>query len=122
MVIKQPDQKHFTKHFGKDGFSHRVILPGRDESRVKVTRFLGREGAKFLGVKNQVDETVVVTRGLVEIFTPEETTLRLHAGGTYYLPAGETYTLTCLKESRLVCIFSQAADGTMPQNEPDPAN
>ena len=120
MVIKSATQvPYFTKHFDGGNFSHRLILPGRDASRVKVTQFTGRVGTKFENVHSPTDETVYLIEGRVKI-TNSEGIYEIEAGGVYYIPAGEVFSLEFLRLSEGLCVYSQAADGTLPENEPDP--
>ena len=116
MFVKKIGERHFTKKFKGGSFSDRVILPGRDPSRVKVTKFTGAYGEKFDGVSNPIDETVIVHRGVLKI---EHGGATYHVGGgdMYHVPAGETYSVEILVETEATCIFSQAADGTLPENE-----
>ncbi len=120
MVVKQAGEKHFTKKF-RQGFSHRVILPGRDpEARVKVTDFTGLAGQNFTDVSYPVDETVCVISGHARITDHQGCIEDILAGGTYYVPAGESYDICFIRETNVLCVFSQAADGTLPTDEPDP--
>ena len=119
MLVRNPGERHFTRRFDGGSFSHRVILPGRDLSRVKVTEFTGCKGGKFAEVSYPVEETVRITRGRVRI-TTSTNIWETMAGATYYVPAGEVYSIEFKEETEAVCFFSQAADGTLPANEADP--
>jgi len=114
--VKNPGEKHFTRRFSGGSFSHRVILPGRDSSRVKVTDFTGVAGEKFEGVSYPVDETVRITRGRVRIETSTDIWETM-AGATYYVFAGEVYSIEFKEDTEAICFFSQAADGTLPSDE-----
>ena len=123
MVVKGVSDRHFTKPFGEGSFSHRVILPERDASRVTVTEFHGKQGQKFEGVVYPVDETVRIVDGIVAItWGDRRERVVLGLGTTYHVPAGEVYSVECVEDVTAVCFFSQAADGTLPQNEDNPAD
>ena len=116
MVVKRSGERHFTKRFDGGSFSHRVIVPGLDKSRVKVTDFTGPTGESFKDVSYPYDETVRVTRGWMTI-TVGDQMWDIPAGGTYYVPAGEVYSIHIFHEVDAICFFSQGADGTMPDDE-----
>ena len=120
MVVKQPREYHFTKHFGEVAFSHRVILPGRDDSRGKVTMFFGNSGCRLDDIRNDVDETVYIRLGVVMIEC-EGSLWHLEAGSFYVVPAGQVYSIEVECDgTEAICFYSQAEDGTLPQDEPDP--
>ncbi len=120
MLIKQKGEKHFTKQFEGGSFSHRVLLPGRDPSRVKVTELTGLTGRSFLDISYPVDETVRIITGRVKI-SWKGGEQKIGAGGTYFVSAGEIYTLEFIQDTVAICVFSQAANGTLPEDEPTPS-
>jgi hypothetical protein len=122
VFIKRLGESHFTKKFkdkGMRSWSDQIILPGRDPARVKLTHLWGARGEKLNNISNNVDETACITEGLVMILW-NDIVLELCAGGSYYIPAGETYSITFVRDTEAIRFFSQAADGTIPENEPSP--
>ena len=120
MVFKPAGKYHGTRQLDGGSYSHRVFLPGRDPAaRVKMTLFTAVEGAEFKDVCYPVDETVHITFGHGFIRKADGEILEVSIGASYYVPAGEMYSLICTTQMTAVCFFSQAADGTLPQDEPD---
>jgi len=117
MVVKGPGQKHFTKDFGNGTVSDRVMLPGPDKSRVKVTRFMPKAGFETDGIVYKVDETVFVDEGNLKVCFDGITVHEINPGGMYYVPAGNSYALKVLTDSVLTCVFSPAENGTLPDDD-----
>lgn len=122
MLFKQEGWKHFTRKYDPLlSYSHRVILPGREPSRVKVTEFHGVKGEVFEDITYPVDETVRIISGRVRLLSGKLDEVTINAGGTYYVPAGDPpYTITILEDTVAVCFFSEAADGALPEDEENP--
>ena len=118
LVVKPFGQKHFTKKFGDGVFSDRLILPGPDGARVKVTQFYFVDGFEMDNIVYDVDETVFAHSGLIQISVDGEITQELGPGGTYYVPAGTKYSVRAPKGGMLFCVFSQAGpSGPFPSDE-----
>ena len=117
MIVKQRGEKHFTIPLGPKAVSDRVLLPGKDACRVKVTVFRPRKGFEAEAVSYPYDETVIVEKGLVALSSPDgERVLGPRSG--WHVPAGEEYSIEVLEDSVLVCLFSQAGpDGPLPNDE-----
>lgn len=123
MLFKQKGWKHFTRKYDPLlSYSHRVILPGRDApSRVKVTEFHGVKGEVFDDITYTVDETVLIISGRVRILSGLIEEVTINAGGMYHIPAGDDpYRITMLEDTVAVCFFSQAKNGTLPEDEATP--
>lgn len=116
IITKIPRKKHFTKDFGGDTVAHRVILPGRDCCRIKVTKFNPKAGfCPGKNVTHDTDELVYVLEGIVGIASGDQTEI-LGTGGMYYAPAGTPTTMRALEDSRLLCVFFPAKDGPLPDD------
>lgn len=118
IVVKQSGERHFTKEFGRGTVSHRRLLPGRDNCRVKVTEFIPQRGfTPGQAIVHPVDEVVYVIEGRVRIES-EGKTFDVFEGGFYFTPAGTPTTFTAVEPSRVLCVFSQAGpDGPLPDDE-----
>lgn len=120
LLVKVGAFRHFTRHFEGGSFSDRVILPGSDRCRVKVTYFVGAKGQRFDNLSHPFDETVRIIKGLAEIGWSQGYAALAHQlvpGDTFHVPAGDTYSIEFVTDLEAVCFFSQAADGTMPDDE-----
>lgn len=118
IVIKTGGKAHFPKPFGDDGtFSDRIILPGSDECRVKVTRFVPKPGFSANSIVYPYDETVYIVNGNMTICLSDGSTVELGAGDIFHVPAGEVYGINILADTIAVCVFSAGEDGTLPDNE-----
>jgi quercetin dioxygenase-like cupin family protein len=117
MIVKRHNNDHFTRRFSNVSTSARMILPGRDGVRVKVTEFVAEGEDRFEDVSYPFDETVRIIAGSATIL---ERSGRIHGvlpGDTYHVPAGESYSIYFMPGTRAVCFFSQAADGTLPDDK-----
>lgn len=119
MVVKNSlKPEHFTRDLGDGTISHRLILPGPDRCAVKVTKFEPKAGFVAEDVVNPTDETVVVLRGMVwimDLVTRKQSPV--HPGETYHIPAGEHFGIQVDHDSVLICMFSAAPGGPLPDNE-----
>lgn len=116
IIIKPLDDVHFRKEFEKGAWSDRIILPGKDKCRVKVTKFFSPAGLDFNDILYACDETVLCLEGQFKI-TIEGETVILNQGETYHVPAGTTYDVSVKKEGMLYCTFSAGKDGTLPDDK-----
>lgn len=116
IVIKKSAQAHFAKDFGGGTTSDRLILPGPDSCRVKVTIFRPKAGFSARDIRYACDETVHALSGRTALHLADGAQVLLDAGDTYYVPAGTAYGVTAVTDGELFCVFSQAADGGMPDN------
>lgn len=116
IIAKARLESHFTRDFGGGAFSHRVILPGPDQCRVKVTRFIAPPGFMAQDIKYDTDETVFVVSGSIRLVC-DGVTRDLVTGECYHVPAGEAYDVEVKEPSVLICFFSQAGPaGPLPDN------
>ena len=116
MIIKYPRQRHFTLDFGAGTVSHRVILPGRDGCRVKVTKFNPNAGfCPGEGMRHETDGVVYVLDGRIKFISRDQVEI-LDTGAMYYTPAGVPTTMTAIEDSRLLCVFFPAEGGPLPDD------
>ena len=114
MIIKNSADIHWTKNFGDSAFSNRLVLPGRDGCRVKVTRFVGKMGYELNDICNETDETIYVESGEVRLefnFRNDVSRKSFHhvtSETVVHIPAGEKYNLRVVRECALICMFSAA--------------
>lgn len=118
LIIKKTGKAHFVKDFGGGTTSERLILPEKDDCRVKVTMF--RPKAGFLiesGIVYSCDETVYVVTGQLKLHLVDGSIVALNTGDSYHVPAGISYGVTALTDSQMLCVFSAADDSTLPDNQ-----
>ena len=116
IITKTPRKKHFTKDFGDGTIAHRVILPGRDDCRAKVTKFNPKAGfCPGENVVHKTDELVYVLEGRIRIVSGDQIEI-LNTGAMYYTPAGTPTTMRALEDSRLLCVFFPVKDGPLPDD------
>lgn len=117
IIHKRKGQAHFAKDFGGGTASDRIVLPGPDGCRVKVTMFRPKAGFSARDIVYPVDETVHAVAGRTRVHRSDGTDFALETGDTYFVPAGTTYGLTALTDGALLCVFSAAADGPLPDDQ-----
>ncbi len=115
-VKKSRGGEHFVKDFGGGSCSARIVLPGPDNARVKVTRFMPKAGFELEDIVYTCDETVHLVSGSVALTVSENETLLLQAGDVFFVPAGISYRISVTADSEAICVFSQGEDGAMPDN------
>lgn len=116
IVVKHGGEKHFTKTFAPGTTSDRVILPGPDGVRVKVTRFKPAAGFRADKIEYDVDETVCLLSGAATIYLTNGNAVNLQAGDVYHVPAGVIYSICVKADAQMICVFSPAV-GPLPSNE-----
>ena len=115
MEIKRKGYSHFTTEWRCGAKSDRVLLPGPDGVRVKVTHLRAPVGAEWLEISYPVDETCIILSGEVVLTLSDSSQVTLTAGDVFHVPADEVYTLNVDTQSvELFCVFSQAG----PEGEP----
>ena len=122
MLIKRSGKPHFTRRFpGMNSLSRRFILSGRDRVQVSVSEFYGEKGEQFDGVVYLVDETVRILSGVAQVTWKDAeggtNAEHVFAGDTYHVPAGEEYSVEFISDVSAFCVFSPAANGTLPSSE-----
>jgi len=115
IVKKANELPHHIKHFNS-AESDRVILPGIDQCRVKVTRFKFEGSFRGDNIMYPYDETVFVVSGELRISWPGKYAV-LHSGDIYHVPAGTTYSAMAIQGGEAICVFSAGSDGILPNNE-----
>lgn len=116
IVFKQKNQAHFTKQWEDGTASDRIMLPESDNCRVKVTMFRPKAGFSAENVVYPCDETVYMVSGKMIIRIADGSDVTLNPGDTYHVPAGTPYGIKVLEGGDVFCVFSSAADGTLPDN------
>lgn len=117
IVSKKNGEGHFTNPLGGGTTSRRVILPGPDACRVKVTCVHQKEGFHADRLINDVDETVYVVEGQLTLHGAGGMDTECGPGDTFHVRAGVPFGVTARTDGILNCVFSQAADGTMPNDK-----
>ena len=116
ILVKKKAEPHFTKEFDGRTTSDRIILPEKDECRVKVTMFRPKAGFTIGNIVYPCDETVHMVAGRLRITLADGTDVDLEEGDTYFVPAGFSYSLSAVEDGEALCVFSQAGDGPLPDN------
>ncbi len=116
IIVKNPGSKHFTKELAPGTTSDRLILPESDGCRVKVTLFQPKAEFQASGIQNKTDETILVLSGTATITAGGEVH-NLYAGVVCHIPAGTAYDVTIRERSVMMCVFSQAGYGPLPDNK-----
>lgn len=116
ILARQRGQVHFTKSFGEGTESDRVLLPGKDGCRVKVTIFRPKANFKATGIRYPYDETFYVIRGAMTATVNGEV-IPLSTGATFHVPAGDVYDLEVDVDSVVHCTFSAGPNGELPDDD-----
>ncbi len=117
LVVKKGGDHHFVKDFGGGTTSERVMLPEADGCRIKITKFRPKAGFEVKeGIVYNCDETVFVVAGQIRLHLDNGQQVDIGPSDSYHVPAGTSYGVTALSDGEVLCVFSAAADGTLPDD------